>query len=254
MSGDLARRGLSGSGIEAQLLAGTYSQEAMNKASASSTARTSALQQSEAIRQQQASIAGSQLQAGTSAAGTQYQAELGGIQNIYGVTTAADYQNYQTEQAATLQGIAGLTQVAQAGQGLYAGAANYLAQASQTSGSAAQTAGSTMTSMIGTRVQADTADNNAFNEVLGTAIGSGAAAYAKSDIRLKTNIQYVENINGHNIYTWDWKEGFDGGYTKGVIAQEVYVYNPEAIIFTEDNIMMVDYKALGLDYLVEGVA
>jgi hypothetical protein len=143
MSGDLAKRGLSGSGVEAQLLADTYNQEAMNKASASSTARASALQQSEAVRQQQASLAGSQLQAGTSTATTDYQAGVSGIQSIYGVVSANDFQNYQTSQAATLQGIAGLTQVAQAGQGIYAGSANYLSLGTSAASSAASTAGST---------------------------------------------------------------------------------------------------------------
>ena len=147
MTADLARRGLSGSGIEANVLSSNYQQEAMSKAQASSTARTSALQQSEAVRQQQAALAGQQLQTGASIAGQQYNTELGATQNIYGTTTASDMQNYQTTQAATLQGIAGLTQVAQAGTGLYAGSQNYLAQAANSAGSAASTAGSSAVGM-----------------------------------------------------------------------------------------------------------
>jgi len=180
MSGDLARRGLAGSGVEAQLLANTYNQEAVNKAQAGVQARTSALQQSEAIRQQQASLAGSQLQGGMSALGTAYQGELGGIQNVYGVTTAADMQNYQTTQAATLQGIAGLTQVAQAGQGIYAGSANYLASAASTSGQAAQIAGNSASSIgqLNESYSSRIAQQDASSAAgIGSLVGTLGAAY-----------------------------------------------------------------------------
>lgn len=257
MTADLARRGLNQSGVELGAVANTYQQEALAKAQAGVQARGTALQQSEAIRQQQAALSGSQLQAGVSSLGTAYQGELGAIQNIYGVTAQNAMQNYQTTQAATLQGIAGLTQVAQAGQGIYAGSANYLANAAQTSGSAAQTAGSTMTSMINTRTQAETATQQANAEMFGALVGAGGAIGAKmipSDARLKQNINYVRTENGHNIYTWEWKEGFDFGYTEGVLAQEVMRYMPEAIVIGNDGYMRVKYDLLGLEYLVRGVA
>lgn len=142
MASDMARRGLAGSGVEATALSQTYQQEALAKASATSTARSNALTQSEAIRQQQAQYAGSQLQAGVSGMQTGYQADLSGVQNIYGVTSANALQNYQLQNASTLQGISGLTQLAQAGTGVYAGSQNYLAGASSTAGQAAQIAGS----------------------------------------------------------------------------------------------------------------
>lgn len=147
MASDLARRGLAGSGVEATALSQTYQQEALAKANATAVARTNALSQSEAIRQQQAQYAGSQLQASVSGMQTGYQANLSGIQNIYGVTTANALQNYQLQNASTLQGISGLTQLAQAGTGLYAGSANYLAGASSTAGQASQIAGNSASNM-----------------------------------------------------------------------------------------------------------
>ena len=177
MSADMARRGLAGSGVEAQALMNTYQQEAIAKGQASTAARTSARGITDAINQQQASLAATQYQANAAGASEAYNAQMAGIQNVYGVTTASQMQNYQTQQAATLQGIAGLTQVAQAGQGIYTGSANYLAGAASTAGSAAQTAGQTMTSMIDTRVGAETAANNMQAEMIGSVIGAVGTYY-----------------------------------------------------------------------------
>lgn len=247
MSSDLARRGISGSGIEANLLASNYQQEAMSKAQAGVQARSTALQQSEAIRQQQANIAGSQLQANTAGATTGYQATLGGIQNVYGVTSQADYQNYQTSQAATLQGMSALTQVAQAGTGLYAGSQNYLAQASQSAGNAANAATSAASAQATATNQYQSnqiAMRGQTLEMVGALAGGGMAL--ASDERLKTNITFVENRNGHNIYTWDWIEGHDYGYNEGVIAQEVMETNPEAVVVMSNGYYAVNYSMLGV--------
>ena len=182
LEGHLAQRGLGGSGVEAQLLASTYSQEAMTKAGAGTQARQTALGQSEAMRAQQAQIAGQQLQAGMAGAQGAYQAELGGIQNVYGVTTAADLQNYQLQQAATMQGIAGLTQAAQAGQGIYAGAQNYLAGAGQTAGQAASIAGQSAVGLAGVNQQHMQAQQQAaassaagIGSLVGTVAGASVA-------------------------------------------------------------------------------
>ena len=274
MGSDLARRGLAGSGVEANLLANTYQQEALAKGQASTQARMSALQQSEAIRQQQAAYAGQQLQGGITGQQTAYQSNLGAIQNVYGVVNAQGLQNYQMSQAATLQGIAGLTQLAQAGQGIYAGSANYLAGASSTAGQAAQIAGSSAGNLASTNANyalqqqqmaaqssagigslVGTLGGAALGGPIGAALVGGVASKGAngSDIRLKTNIQFVGIENGHSIYTWDWREGFDGGYNKGVIAQEVFVYMPQAISWDDAGFMRVNYEMLGLKHLVEGV-
>ena len=181
LAGELAQRGLAGSGVEAQLLASTYSQEAMAKAGAGTQARQTALAQSEAMRAQQAQIAGQQLQAGMTGAQGAFQAELAGVQNVYGVTTAADLQNYQLQQAATMQGIAGLTQAAQAGQGVYAGAQNYLAGASATAGQAASIAGQSAVGVAGVDQQYATAQQQAASTSasgLGSLLGTVAGASA----------------------------------------------------------------------------
>ncbi len=252
----LARKGLTGSGVEANILSQNYQQEAMNKASAGVSAYNTAVTQSDAQRTAQAQILGQQYQTNTSGLGTAYNANIGTTQNVYGVTSANDLQNYNVSNAATLQGIAGLTQVAQAGTGVYAGAANYLQGASASAGQAASTATSAATSLASTNSQYATGMANVASanrgqnmELLGTLAGAGIG-YA-SDIRLKTNIELVDNINGHNIYTWDWIEGFDGGYNKGVIAQEVLEVNPEAIVDMDNGFYAVNYDMLGLGYLVE---
>lgn len=258
MTSDLARRGLVGSGVEANVMADMYQQEAMAKGSAIYNARTSALGISESIRQQQANLAGQQLQANTAGLQTGYQAELGGVQNVYGVTTAQGLQNYQTSQNATLQGIAGLTQLAQAGQGIYAGSANYLTGAASTSSSAAQIAGSSASSLgsLNTQYtlaqqQRDDAAAAGIGSLFGTTISAAGQAGSfgtlfSSDKRLKTNIEFKEVRNGYNIYTWDWIDGFDGGYNEGVIAQEVMEINPDAVVVMDNGYYGVNYSMLGV--------
>ena len=253
----LARKGLAGSGVEANILSSNYEQEAMAKASAGVGAYNTAIQQSDALRLQQAQLGGQQYQAGISGATTGYQANLGATQNIYGVTSASDLQNYNLSNAATLQGIAGLTQVAQAGQGIYGQSANYLQGASSSAANAAQTSTSAATSLANTNsnyslgmANVASANRGQNMELIGTLAGAGAGIY-KSDKRLKTNIQLVDNVNGHNIYTWDWKEQ-DYGYNKGVIAQEILVSVPEAVIMMDNGYYAVNYNMLGLDYLVKG--
>lgn len=142
-----AMRGLAGSGVEQQGMASMYQQEAMTKANAGSQARTQAYNQSEAMRQQQMGIAGSQLQAQSASLQSGYQAQSGAIGNVYGVQSANIQQGLQTTNAGILQGIGGLTQAAQAGQGIYAGSQNYLSQAGSTAGQAAQIAGNSAAQM-----------------------------------------------------------------------------------------------------------
>ena len=262
----LARKGLAGSGVEANILSSNYQQEAMAKASAGVSAYNTAIQQSDALRLQQAQLSGQQYQAGIAGATTGYQANLGATQNIYGVTSASDLQNYNLSNAATLQGIAGLTQVAQAGQGVYGQSANYLQGASSSAASAASTAGSSAVGLANvnanyaTQMQQANAQSAAgIGSLVGTLGAAGIGAYGKyaaagaaaSDERLKTNIQLVDNINGHNIYTWDWKEQ-DYGYNKGVIAQEILASVPEAVTMMDNGFYAVNYDMLGLDYLVKG--
>jgi hypothetical protein len=266
------RRGLAGSGIEAQILSDSYNQEALAKASAMGLARSSALQQSDALRLQQANLAQAQYGAQMGSAAQQYQANLGGIQNIYGVVTNADMTNYQLQNASQLQQIAGLTQLASAGQGTYLGAQNYISGAAGTAGNAASTAGSSAVGLAGVNSQyavgmeqAGASAAGGFGNLLGTALtapiagplsgGSVLGNWLKpnSDERLKTNIKFSHVENGYNIYTWDWIDGFDGNYNKGVIAQEVLEINPDAVVVNPNGYYGVDYSAIGLEHLVAGV-
>jgi len=86
------------------------------------------------------------------------------------------------------------------------------------------------------------------------AIGQGLVAYGQgggsfSDIRAKKNIEYDGMVNGHKMYTWEWREemsefGLEGsGY--GVMAHEVIEYAPEAVGMI-DGILCVDYDMLDL--------
>ena len=58
--------------------------------------------------------------------------------------------------------------------------------------------------------------------------------------------QHVEQIDGINMYTWDWKdEALSSPMNYGVIAQEVAETHPEAVVTGEHGYMMVDYSKLG---------
>ena len=84
-------------------------------------------------------------------------------------------------------------------------------------------------------------------DILGTA-AQLAGMYFLSDERLKENIEYVGKSNGHKVYTWDWndkaKELGINDPTKGVIAQEVMSYMPEAVSKDANGYYMVNYGAL----------
>ena len=84
-------------------------------------------------------------------------------------------------------------------------------------------------------------------DILGTA-AQLAGMYFLSDERLKENIEYVGKSNGHKVYTWDWndkaKELGINDPTKGVIAQEVMEYMPEAVSKDANGYYMVTYGAL----------
>ena len=67
-----------------------------------------------------------------------------------------------------------------------------------------------------------------------------------SDARLKENIKHVEQIDGINMYAWDWKDpAMSSPMSYGVIAQEVAETHPEAVVTGEHGYMMVDYSKLG---------
>ena len=75
-------------------------------------------------------------------------------------------------------------------------------------------------------------------------VGAGMTAF--SDVRLKENIKHVDQIDGINMYTWDWKdEEMSWPMNYGVIAQEVAQTHPEAVTRGDHGYLMVDYSKLG---------
>ena len=76
---------------------------------------------------------------------------------------------------------------------------------------------------------------------------AGASAYAKSDIRLKTEIKRVGKLpNGIPVYRWEWtkeaKEIVDDQPAFGVLAQEVLEFMPDAVTLGTDGYYEVDYR------------
>jgi hypothetical protein len=79
----------------------------------------------------------------------------------------------------------------------------------------------------------------------------GSAGIAKSDIRTKENIEHIGWLpNGLPVYTYDYKPEFRddpfAGHGKfiGVMAQEVELVKPEAVITDADGYKMVNYGLL----------
>lgn len=85
---------------------------------------------------------------------------------------------------------------------------------------------------------------NAGMQALGAAVGGlagNAGLFAKSDIRLKSNIVRVgDHPLGIGIYEYD----IDGHRERGVMAQEVMTVRPTAVAVHPDGYLMVDYGAL----------
>jgi len=94
--------------------------------------------------------------------------------------------------------------------------------------------------------------------IFGDLLGAGAniasafilaSAMGGSDIRLKKNIRFLgKSVRGYNTYTWEWKDWaklfVDDDPPVGVIAQEVLLVNPQAIVVGEDGFLRVNYQLL----------
>lgn len=99
-------------------------------------------------------------------------------------------------------------------------------------------------SALGQWNSAQAAQNNSmFGSLLGTAGQLGAAYMLASDMRLKTNIKRIGTTEGgHNWYSWDWADG--SGSSRGVMAQEIMLTNPEAVMVANDGYFRVNYAAI----------
>jgi hypothetical protein len=76
---------------------------------------------------------------------------------------------------------------------------------------------------------------------------AGLASLFPSDSRLKKNITLVGEDNGHKLYEFEYRDelGLPEGKFRGVMAQDVLKYAPEAV-FEVDGHLAVNYEMLGL--------
>jgi len=70
-----------------------------------------------------------------------------------------------------------------------------------------------------------------------------------SDIRLKKDIEFSHKEGNYNVYTWEWTEearelGAGDLPQYGVLAQEIKVQKPEAVMTHGSGYLMVDYGKL----------
>ena len=82
------------------------------------------------------------------------------------------------------------------------------------------------------------------------AIGSVIGGLFASDIRLKTNIEKIGELNpAVNLYRWEWNEvadkiGVSHYPTVGVLAQELIEYSPDLVMMHDDGYFRVNYSGL----------
>jgi len=110
-------------------------------------------------------------------------------------------------------------------------------------------AGSTYGNMANTQAGVYNAGMNASGEFYGALIGAGATAYA-SDARLKKNITQVglyESL-GLPMYEFEYIGG-DGRVFRGVMAQDVEIKYPDAVITKDDGYKAVNYSMLGIEMM-----
>ena len=88
---------------------------------------------------------------------------------------------------------------------------------------------------------------NAIGADTSAATGLLGGAMMMSDERVKENIEFVETVNGVNVYDFDYidKSNGDGRY-RGVMAQEVMETHPDAVVDIA-GVYHVDYNKLPVD-------
>lgn len=70
-----------------------------------------------------------------------------------------------------------------------------------------------------------------------------------SDKRLKENVEYAFDLNGHRVYRFTYRD--DNTKTKflGVMAQEIQENYPHAVSLDESGYLTVNYDQLGIDFV-----
>ena len=196
-----------------------------------------------------------------------FQAHNQGVQNQMNLANMMDRnQQFGVGQTGAMQGaamnqfnpaMAGLNATGAYGQII--GGPTVLGQSSGGGSSSSNSSGFSN----GMNVGMNTSQSGGFGNSAGGSSGSGSSSgwsfdpggamtgmggiMAASDIRLKENIKHVEQVDGVNLYTWDWKD--DAPVTSdmnyGVIAQDVVNSHPDAVSTGDHGYMMVDYSKLG---------
>ena len=185
-------------------------------------------------------------------------AQFGGAGELGSARQAlAQQQTAGSAQAAQEQAVAGILQnIAQQQQS----AGTTLAQLGQSGLSGAQTAAAN-------QISAAMQPQNLYNQYAQVLYGTPSSAYnpnfsgtqgvttnvgsqginlsglVGSDRNIKENIVYVGNYKHHKLYEYNYKDGKDR--YRGVMAQDVKHYKPEAVVKHKDGYLMVDYSQLG---------
>ena len=81
-------------------------------------------------------------------------------------------------------------------------------------------------------------------------VGTGLGVWARSDRRLKQNIEYVgkDAVTGINLYEFEYNNG-SGRRFRGVMADEVEKVMPQAVFAMPDGYKAVNYTMLGIEML-----
>jgi hypothetical protein len=83
------------------------------------------------------------------------------------------------------------------------------------------------------------------NNLIGGLFGLGGKLIGLSDERSKKDIKKVGELNGHKLYSFQYKKGKgDGKHHVGVMAQEVEKKRPDAVSRRSDGMRQVDYGKL----------
>ena len=104
-------------------------------------------------------------------------------------------------------------------------------------------------SILNSQTSAYNAANQSNAEIWGSLIGAGGALVAKSDRRLKENIELVgkDEATGLKLYEFEYING-NGTRFIGVMADEVESRYPFAVVYDDLGFASVNYPVLGIEF------
>ncbi len=90
------------------------------------------------------------------------------------------------------------------------------------------------------------ASGGGFGQVL-SLVGTGLSIFGVSDSRLKRDIKKIgKSIDGHNIYKFKYLD--EENQYIGVMAEEVYAKNPDAVGRMDNGYLGVDYSKIDVEF------